>query len=144
MPSAVNWIARCRERDRDGRQQHGDERRQAEEALGALERLPHLGPQIADRFDALPGGRCTGKPRAEAFDLAGLALGNQQSPRRAIARLQQIRRGHVVEVEQQLGPRRERQSGDLGILRDDGADGQRGVADGELRAVRRAQAIGEP
>ena len=158
MPSAVNWtmnsdsvradrraeaaehrrrvemppqIARCRERDRNRRQQHGDERRQTEEALGALERLPHFGPQIADRFDALPGGRRTGEPRAEALDLAGLALGNQQPPRRTIARLQQIRRGHVVEVEQQLRTRRERQSGDLGILRDDGADGQRRVADGD-------------
>jgi hypothetical protein len=93
-------IARCGERDGDRREQHGDERSEPQEPLGALERLPYLGPQIAHGFDALARLQFAGEPRLELRDVACAPLGDQKPPRRAIARLQQIRRGHIVEVQQ--------------------------------------------
>ena len=48
-------IARCGERDGDRGEQHRDERSEAEELLGALERLPHFGTQVAHGLHPLAG-----------------------------------------------------------------------------------------
>ncbi len=142
MPAQV---ARRGQRDRDRRQQHGDERREAEEPLGAFERLPHFRAQVAHRVHALSGLDAIGEPRTIIVDpSAAIASGDQQAPRRTIAGLQQIRRRHVAQIEQQLRPRREREPGNLGLLRNDRGDGERRVADGQPGADARADSIGEP
>ena len=51
MPRAV---ATRGHRDRDRREDDGDQRRQPEEAPGAIERRTHFRPRVLDRFEALP------------------------------------------------------------------------------------------
>ncbi len=48
-------VTRCREGHRDGREDHRDQCGEAQELFRPLERLPHLGPQIADVLHPLAG-----------------------------------------------------------------------------------------
>ncbi len=126
-------IARRGQRDGDRGEDHGDQRGEAEKLLRALERLPHFGTQVADRFDALSAFEPRLRPVAKR--IARVAR-DEQPPGRAIARLQQLRRRDVVDVHQQPGPEREQSAGDLGVLLHDRGDGQRRFADDELRSLR--------
>ena len=136
-------VARRGERHGDRSQQHGDERGEAEELLRAIERLPHLGTQVADGLHALPGLELLAEPGAEALEAAAAGVGDEQAVVRPIAGLQQVGRRHVVEVQQQLGAEREHHARDLGLLLDDRGDRERRLADRELRAAIEAHALCE-
>ncbi len=138
-------IARRGERDRHCGEDHGDERREPEESLGALERLPHLGPQVADILHALARLELGGKPAQIAVERAALRdVGDQEPPRGAVARLQQIRRRHVVEIDEQARPERQQSARDLRLLRDDRRHLERGFADRDAIARGDPEARGEP
>ena len=66
-------VARCGKRDRDRGEDHRDQRREAEELLGTIERLPHLGPQVADVLHPLAGLQFLLQPREERLQQAALA-----------------------------------------------------------------------
>ena len=83
MPAQV---ARRRERDRDRGEQHGDQRREPEELLRALERLPHFGPQVAHGLQPLPRLQLVAEPRPVALERAASAARSATS-RRHVARL---------------------------------------------------------
>ena len=94
-------VARRGERDRDRGEHHRDQRREAEELLRALERLPHFGPQVADVLHPLSGLQLAAAATSRYGSSASRAgaVGDQQPVRRAIARLQQVGRRDVVEVD---------------------------------------------
>ncbi len=123
-------VAGRRQRNRDRGQQHRDQRRKPQEFFRAVERLPHFGPQIADALHAQSRFqlRCQGLAILLQRGTAA-AIGHEQAPRRAISGLQQVRRGYVVDVEQQLGAEREHHAGDFRLVLQDRPDGERGFAD---------------
>ncbi len=82
--------------------------------------------------------------RYASSDVASGAIGDQQSPRRAIARLQQVRRGHVVDVEQELRPEREDDAAHLGLLLHDRGHLERRFADRDRVADLHAEPLREP
>ena len=137
-------VARRGERHGDRRQQDGDQRGEAEELLRAIERLPHLGAQVADGLHALAGLELLAEPGAEALEAAASGVGDEQAVVRPIAGLQQVGRGNIVEIQQQLRAQREHHAGDLGLLLDDCGDRKRRLADREFRATVDAHALREP
>ncbi len=138
MPSQV---ARRRERDGDRGEQHRDECGEPDEFLRALERLPHFGTQVAHGLDPLPGLELVVEPCAIGVERARvLARRDEQAIRRAVAGLQQVGRGNVVDVHEQLGPEREDDARDLGLLLHDRADRERRLADRDAVADLRRRA----
>ena len=138
-------IARRRERDRHRGQDHRDQRREAEELLGALERLAHLGPQVAHVLHPLSRLQLRWQPREVGVERVALReVGDEQPPRRAVAGLQQIGRRHVVEIDEQPRTDREQSARDLRLLLHDRADLERRLADGDRVAGLDAEARGEP
>ena len=138
-------VARCRERDRDGGEDDRHQRREAEELVGAFERLAHLGPQVAHVLHPLSRLQ----PRLQPFEIriekvALRHVGDQQPVRRAIAGLQQIGRRDVVQVDQQTRRYRENAARDLRFLLHDRADREHRLADIDRVARFHAEPRREP
>ncbi len=121
-------VARRRQRHRRGGEDRCDQRGETEKLLGAVERLPDLGPEVAYRFEPLTAL----EPRLGPVAIR-VAAGarDEQPPRGAIAGLQQPRRRHVVDVDQHFRAEREQAAGDFRILLHDRRNGQRRIADAE-------------
>ena len=127
-------VAARSERDGDRGQQHGDQCREPEKFLRALQRRTHFGTQIADGFDSLPGGELRQQPCAI---LVGTGAGQQQPVAGAVAGLQQVGPGEILHRHQQLRRQPQETAGDFGLLLDDGADGERRIA--QLDALARVE-----
>ena len=129
-------VTRRGERDGDGGQDHRNQRRQAQEFLRAFERLPDLGPQVADVLHSLARLQFRLQPiEIRAQRVARREIGDEEAIGGAIAGLQEVRRGNVVDVDEK--PRRDRQqaAGNLRLLLDDRADTKRRVANGNRVAA---------
>ncbi len=130
---ALREVAR-RHGHRDGRQQRGEQRHEAQELLRAIDRLGHLGAARrevlhAHAAQALRLDPCLGPVGVGLRHLLVTARRTQrESPRDAAGRLHQPGGGEIGQVQHDA----RRQGGEagaaVGLDRDEGRDAQRGVA----------------
>jgi hypothetical protein len=89
-----------RQADGDRRQHRRQQRRQAQELLGAFEGAAHLGPRVVEAFDALAAAEARFRPFAVGGDGFRLA-GQVQAPGDPAADLDQLRGRQVAGMHHQ-------------------------------------------
>jgi hypothetical protein len=131
----------------DCRQDHRQQRGEAEELLRPIERGADLWPTVLRVFYPLPAPQLWFDLTLEALDQRQLA-GQQQAVGDTAADLQQGRCRQIVEVHQQARRDAEEIDAAIGLQGQHGVDAQRALPDGnpvtDTRAQRRRQTLVDP